>query len=129
MIINVCNDIANKRTISKHDLQSLLGKPLYISLIIRLARAFLNHMLNTLRSTGDDQRVQVGGDFQMDLNWFRVFARRFNDCTTFKNWGIEAHDTMHIDASLLGLGGVSSNQFHSAYHHTFKTKEELLCLK
>ena len=112
-IITICETTASRESISKRDLQSLLGKFLYISRIIRPARAFLNRMLNTLRACPHHKRVKVEGDFKKDLDWFRAFAREFNGFSTFINWGIEVHDIAYIDASLLGLGAICNNQFYS----------------
>ena len=85
-IVTTCEETAKRSTITKRELQSLLGKLLYISRVIRPAHAFLNRMLDTLRATGEKQRVTVAGGFKSDLDWFTTFAKGFSGCSTFANW-------------------------------------------
>ena len=111
-ILTTCDDVSKQKSITKKDLQSLLVKLLYISRIIRPARAFLNRMLDTLQNMHDRARVQVSGGFKEDLDWFRAFARNFHGCSTFSIWGSEIHETVFIDASLHGLGVVRGTKFY-----------------
>ena len=48
-IVQICEQFHVRTECSKRDLQSLLGKLLYVSKIVKPARGFLNRMLNTLR--------------------------------------------------------------------------------
>ena len=77
-IITACEETAKRTTITKRELQSLLGKLLYISRVIRPARAFLNRMLDTLQTTGEGQHIRVAGGFKSDLDWFTAFSQGFN---------------------------------------------------
>ena len=105
-IVIACNKAYKETVISKGDLQSLLGKLLYISKIIKPARGFLNRMLEGLRNMGTDTHLHMGDDFKKDLLWFKTFSSTFNGTTTFTNWAGE-HDTeVYVDASLRGLGAV-----------------------
>ena len=48
----------------------------------------------------------------MDLNWFLKFLPVFNGITIFEKNSIPADHTLHIDASLTGLGGVWNKEIY-----------------
>ena len=52
-------------------------------------------------------------DFHKDLSWFLVFLPRFNGVTYIKKLEIPHIRTLHVDASLTGLGGVSKNDVYA----------------
>ena len=104
-IVEACESAGNKRCLCRRDLQSLLGKLLYVSKVIRPARGFLNRMLQCLRDMRSVS-VLVEGDLQRDLTWFRKFVTSFNGTTTFANWAGSNDHEVYADASLMGLGGV-----------------------
>ena len=54
---------------SKQELQSLLGKLLYVAKIVVPVQAFLNQMLTYLRGEIDTS-ITFGEDFKRDLTWF-----------------------------------------------------------
>ena len=99
---------------TKTELQSLFGKLLYISKIIKPARAFLNRMLQTLRDSKDSKHITLTDDFYKDLLWFRTFLKDFNGCTTYKNWNGQFDQIAFVDASLHGLGAVMGKHFYTA---------------
>ena len=49
-IVEKCEMFVNMTSFNKRQLQSLLGKLLYVSKVVKPARAFLNRMLNNLRA-------------------------------------------------------------------------------
>ena len=55
-----------KTFMTKRELQSLLGRLLYVSKVIQPARGFLNCMLQTLRQM-QDQRTRIDLGFKKDL--------------------------------------------------------------
>ena len=114
-IVRTVDEFSRKTFMSKKELQSLLGKLLYISKIIRPARGFLNRMLQTLRNMSNMTRIKIDEEFTRDLNWFRVFVRTFNGRTSFANWEGPSDIVVHIDASLAGLGAVCSKKFYSVH--------------
>ena len=97
-------NFGQKRCISRQQLQSLLGKLLYISKIIVPARAFLNRMLACLRNSGNHKWVALSTEFQKDLSWFRKSLGTFNDTVTFHIIQEQEHIVVFVDASLRGLG-------------------------
>ena len=58
--------------VTKNDLQSLLGLLLYITKCVKLARYFLNRMLQLLRDNTDNHRVLLTEEC---LKWFQIFLR------------------------------------------------------
>ena len=101
-IIHICTNWANKNTCSKRDLQSLLGKLLYISKCVRASRVFLNRMLDLLRSMGNQKTIHLTPEFKRDLRWFQEFVPHFNGKAFFDHPRID-HE-IELDASLQGLG-------------------------
>ena len=101
-IIHICNTWVNKTTCSKRDLQSFLGKVLYISKCVRASRVFLNRMLDLLRSMGNQKIIHLTPGFQRDLRWFQEFVPHLNDKAFFDHPKID-HE-IELDASLQGLG-------------------------
>ena len=113
-IVQEVNAFDQKTYMYKRELQSLLGKLLYISKIVQLVRGFLNPMLQALRRM-HGQRAKINTEFKKDLGWFRKFLQVFNGCTSFDNWTGESDNVCFIDASLQGLGAICDNQFYSVH--------------
>ena len=101
-IIQICKNLVNKTTCSKRDLQSLLGKLLYITKCVRASRIFLNWMLNLLRSMGNQKTIYLNPEFKRDLRWFQEFVPNFNGKAFFDHPKIDQE--IELDASFQGLG-------------------------
>ena len=86
----------------KRELQSLLGKLLYISKCVKASRVFLNHMLDLLRAMGNQKSITLTTDFKRDLRWFQSFVPQFDGKAFFDHPKID-HE-IELDASLQGLG-------------------------
>ena len=86
-IVQICEQFHGRTECSRWELQSLLGKLLYVSKIIKPARGFLNRMLNTLRGMPQFGKGGLDEDFVKDLNWFWLFLRGFNGSCTYSSWG------------------------------------------
>ena len=71
-ILNECIRVFLKDVISKRELQSLLGKLLYISRCSRGSCIFVkkNHMLNDLHAHHDHKFIHPDEGFYHDLSWF-----------------------------------------------------------
>ena len=62
-------------------MQSLLEKLLWISRVVRLARAFMGRLLQQLRAltgVGDNTTVSLTGDSRKDLLWWGRYLDHFN---------------------------------------------------
>ena len=62
-IVKMCDEWQNKKFCSKRELQSLLGSLLYVSKCVRSASAFLNRMLQFLRSMKGNSSTRLTVDF------------------------------------------------------------------
>ena len=96
----MCQSIVIRRLISKKQLQSLLGKLLYVHSCVPPAHIFVHRLLNTLINAND--RIQVNSEMLKDIRWFQQFLRKFNGKIMFRD-AREAFD-IYVDASLTGMG-------------------------
>ena len=105
--------VAGKRHLTKKAFQSLLGKLLYIHKCVVPARTFINRMLALFRQSSTKRRIVLTEEFHNDLNWFLLFLPKFNGITYIQKPNIPGAQTLHVDASLTGLGGVWKNQVYA----------------
>ena len=101
-----CIRVYSKGFISKRTLQSLLCKLLYLHKCVKPARTFLNRILTIFRKHHDRSKIPISEDFRQDIYWIIKFLSHFNGITIFRKEFIQYHNTLHIDASLTGVGGV-----------------------
>ena len=110
-ISNVCTRAFVCDVITKHDLQSLLGKLLYISRCVRGSRIFMNRLLNTLREHHDKQRICPDVGFYLDLSWFLRFLKTFSGTVRFRRESVA--NEAQVDATLTGIGGAWGNRVYA----------------
>ena len=110
-IRQMVHNYSKKTQVTKKQLQSLLGSLLYITKCVRPARYFLNRMLHLLRASHNTAHIVLDQQFHRDLNWFNTFLKQYNGVTFYDNYDIQ--DTVHLDASLQGLGGVYQNMVYA----------------
>ena len=70
-----------KTTITRKNLQSLLGKLFWISRVVRLARVFMGRLLQQLRTmstVGDNVKVKLSEESRKDLKWWGRYLDHFN---------------------------------------------------
>ena len=103
-IYDVCANIITKSHISKRQMQSLLGKLLYLHKCVKPARTFVNQILMTFRNS-TSKRILITDAFKQDLLWFLKFLPAYNGVSTLNKKCIDNSHTLHIDASLTGLEG------------------------
>ena len=97
-----CQDWLTKTHCSKRELQSLLGRLLYITKCVRASRFFLNRMLTTLRLAHKLETIHLDTEFHRDVKWFAKLAHTFNGTAFFKHERFQGD--IELDASLQGLG-------------------------
>ena len=106
-----CMRWQTKMHCTKCDLQSLLGKLLYITKCVKSSRPFLKRMLELLRQADKQVRISLTEEFRRDLHWFVTFLPKFNGVAFFSHEKICSH--IELDASLQGLGAVCDNKVYS----------------
>ena len=100
----MCCEMLLRHQMSKRELQSLVGKLLYISTCVRGSRACLNRMLQLLRDNHQSSRVTLTQEFQMDLLWFVKLLNSFNGVVAFRRSPVS--QVVHVDATLTRVGGI-----------------------
>ena len=99
-ILDMCRIFIHKKHVTRRQLQSLLGKLLYLHRCVTASRSFVNRLLNNLRAS--PHRVTMTEEMRKDLSWFIQFLVRFNGKVLFPDKRQEVD--VYVDASLSGLG-------------------------
>ena len=110
-IIQICELWSVKTHCTKKELQSLLGKLLYITKCVKPSRFFLNRMLELLRSANKQEKITLSREFKQDLNWFQEFVPKFNGTAFFVHNQI--HHEIELDACLQGMGARWGNRVYA----------------
>ena len=116
-ILDLCNHYRTCSHITKKQLQSLLGKLLYLHRCVIHARTFVNRLLNKLRQT--TTRVKVCDGMRKDLAWFTQFLLRFNGKIMFSQAKTE-YDAF-VDACLTGMGAIWNDNAYAVSRHLVAT--------
>ena len=116
-ILDMCRHFTTKKHVSRKQLQSLLGKLLYLHRCVPASRIFVNRLLNTLRQNA--RRVTVSEDMQKDLSWFIQFLVKFNGKVMFP--AMRQNIDVHVDASLTGMGAIWDQNAYAISRHILAT--------
>ena len=100
-----------KKRATRHDLQVLTGKLMFISHCVLPARKFMSRILSALRSSPQKGSIYVSCELRRDVRWFVDFASACNA----KLLLVPDMPLFHIecDACLDGAGGFSETQYYS----------------
>jgi len=103
----------SKKRASKRELQSLIGKLVFISRCVYGSRIFISRLLVTLRSLKkQNHRFKLGGEFKKDLYWWQKFLSMFNGVNYIPDMVWAAPDVhMSTDACMSGAGGWSGKEY------------------
>jgi hypothetical protein len=117
---------SRKSTITRKNLQSLLGKLFWVSRVVRLARIFMGRLLQQLRdmsNAGENMKVKLSDDSRKDLRWWNKFLEHFNGIQMIIEedpFPLELHqmldrphDVYAGDATPMGGGGWYDKQYWS----------------
>ena len=98
-----------KRTVTKAQLQHLIGKLLFISKCVRSSRVFVNRLLRLLRTLPTaSSKAKVTVEFRKDLAWWARFLDAYNGVSIIPHIGWTSADSvLATDACLTGGGAVS----------------------
>ena len=108
---NLCSLMLLKVQITKRDLQSLLGKLLYVARCIQGAHLFLKRMLQTMRQANSSNVITPDIGFYQDLAWFTCFLHSFNGVVSFRRDPVSIHG--YVDATLTDLGGAWGDRVYA----------------
>ena len=103
----------SKSKASKRELQSLLGKLMFISKCVRQSRIFLNRIIAAIRALKHSfYKQKLNKEFRKDLLWWKEFLVIFNGVSIIPNHNWSDPDAVFAtDACLSGCGGVSGSSF------------------
>ena len=100
----------NKRSISRKNLQSLLGRLLYVAKCIKPARLFVSRLLEQLRGA-KRMHININASMRADLEWFRDFAMVWNGVAVFPD--TKPSKDIVVDACLTGIGAATTRSAYS----------------
>jgi len=105
----------SKSRANKRDLQSLIGKLVFISRCVYASRVFICRLLGTLRGLKSQKhRFKISGEFRKDLAWWDNFLVRYNGVTYIPDMVWASPDVViSTDACLTGAGGWSGTNYFS----------------
>ena len=102
---------STKKSATKSELQSLVGKLSFISKCVRQSRLFLSRilaLLRTLRQNGHSTRLST--EFRRDIAWWLRFMRTYNGVSIISSLVWTAPDAVFsTDACLSGCGGLTQS--------------------
>ena len=101
-----------RKTASKHQLQSVLGKYFHIAQCVRPARLFLSRMLDTLRRAPDTGKVTLDDDFKKDLLWFDRYMASTNGIYIIHP--TRETITIELDSCLSGCGAICLSEYYAS---------------
>ena len=79
---------ARRTTITKKELQSLLGKLFWVAKVVKYARAFMGRLLGQLRSMANDKdnkKVRLLEESKKDILWWHTYLDTFNGISMIVN--------------------------------------------
>lgn len=119
-ILNLVLTWVDKEEASLHEIQSLLGKLVFIASCVRQSRVFISRLLNWLRQIpgGENKACHVPDEVRKDLIWWREFLPLYNGVSmmSLEEWSVPDGE-FSSDACLSGCGGIfrGSDVFHTEF--------------
>jgi hypothetical protein len=118
-------DWLHKRTCSKKELQSLIGRLAFIAKCVAPGRLFLSRLLECLRGLcRAEDTVHLSVEFCKDIRWWYDFVAVYNGISIIKRdpW-LAADQIFSTDACLIGCGGVCGRKyFHAEFPSSIRER-------
>lgn len=117
-IFSILDRWASKKSATKRQLQSLIGKLQFLAKCVAAGRVFISRLLVTLRSLKlPHHRFKVRGEFTKDLAWWNRFLLQFNNRSIISDKLWSAPDgQFSSDSCLTGGGAECGDEFmHFVY--------------
>ena len=105
-----------KKKLNKRGMQSLLGRLIYIHICVKPARIFINKILHLFR-TRTGRTTFLSESFYHDIDWFITFLPSFNGVAYIQRDMMTHADSLYLDASLTGIGGVWACRVYTSPLH------------
>ena len=100
--LDVVNKYIGAKSLSKRQLQSLIGTLVHVAKCVEPARIFISRLLQALRGCGDRWYIGVTDSIRADLQWFLEFLVTWNGVSLVPSPA--PHRTIQVDACLTGVG-------------------------
>ena len=117
-ILQDCVELNKRTRFTKRQLQRIIGKLMFINKVVKLARIFVNRLLNQLRNMG--AYANMSTEVKKDINWFCAFVEKFNGTCQYIHTPLIDMETIEFDACLTGIGACYNNmekcQSYSVLH-------------
>ncbi|KAI8484268.1 hypothetical protein Bbelb_380530 [Branchiostoma belcheri] len=103
----------DKKKATRRELQSLIGKLVFVSSCVPPGRLFISRMLEALRSLRrNHHRLRLTRDFRLDLKWWQRFMDSYNGVSMMvPDIYSDPDELVMTDACATGCGGFSNGQF------------------
>lgn len=99
--VEVVKKYKARRSMSKKELQSMIGKLVHVAKCVPPARLFISRLLEALRQA-NKKYLKVTQDMKEDLNWFSTFCKDWNG--VYLITPSKPTTTITVDASMTGIG-------------------------
>lgn len=115
-LVSLLNGFKSRSTCTAKELQSLIGKLMFASRVVRAGRVFTNRMLALRRahpsSHGKDTIVLPPG-FKKDVHWWLLFLPQWNGVSILGDlqWRTSHQLHLYTDASRWGFGAVFGSEW------------------
>ena len=105
-IFEVLASWENKTTMTRTELESLIGKLNHIAQCVRPGRIFIARLLENLRGMPPKQRVPINTELRKDIIWWQRHATKFNGVSQIPQapWG-DPDALIACDATPTACGG------------------------
>ena len=77
---------------------------------------FVNRIFTTFTQNPHINKFPVSKEMKQDMQWFLTFLPQFNGVSILKKSPFKERHTLHIDASLMGLGGLGENVYSTSIY-------------
>lgn len=102
----VLSEVEGKQTITRAQLQSLIGSVNHISKCVRGARLFMNRFLAALRQA-ESKIIRVDREIKADIAWFKQYMISFNGTALINHTQIDV--AIQVDSCLVGSAGICAD--------------------
>lgn len=101
-----------RRSATKSELQSLIGKLSFVTKCVRQSRLFLSRILALLRILKRNHyHTKLSKEFHWDIKWWLWFLQTYNGVSVIPSSLWSAPDGVFTDACLTGCGGLTDQYF------------------
>jgi hypothetical protein len=114
-ILSIVREWLPKKTATRTQLKSILGKLFFITQCCPPARMFLNRMLATMRDCPPVGSTSLNEEFRKDLRWFSAYVSSTNGVFMIHE-DQRAPVNIYVDSCNSGGGGICEGQ---AYTHQY----------